>query len=135
MNMRRMRIGLWTLAFATIVVGSLWIARLRFAETEAELKARLSEEDLTALIAWSRETALNREAAPRSWEDAELPDQLRRVGVKRAKTNTFGDKYVFFYLHTGNGKSGLLVAEPTARWPDPPADWSQWRPGLWFHRE
>lgn len=138
MRVRRKRI-VWAAAAAAlllIVLGSVWIARLRFAESEAELKARLSDADLSALVTWGRGTALAPGAPTTRWAAGDLPEPLRRIGVRWAATSTFaGDTFVFFHLHGENGKSGLLVADPTARWPNPPADWSQWKPGLWYHRE
>ena len=100
-----------------------------FGETEAELKARLSEADLAAIVAWGRGTALQTGSE-------ELPEDLRRLGVRWAAVSEFrGEKGVFFYLVSDNGKSGLLVKQPDAGWPDPPHDWSQWSPGVYYHRE
>ena len=33
------------------------------------------------------------------------------------------------------GDLAPLIADPAAKWPHPASDWSQWSPGLWYHRE
>jgi hypothetical protein len=119
-----------------VVIGIVAVSRFRFAETEAELRQRLSDDDVNKMVAWGRQVALDPQSATTRWAEAELPDHLRRVDAKWAATSEFdGHRYLFIHFQGARGKSGLLVADPAAKWPDPASDWSQWSPGLWYHRE
>ena len=139
MQSRHSKILWMTLATAIcliLVVGILALSRFRFAETEAELRQRLSDDDVNMLVAWGRQVALDPQSATTRWAEAELPDHLRRVDAKWAARSEFdGHKYLFIHFQGERGKSGLLIANPGAKWPDPASDWSQWSPGLWYHRE
>jgi hypothetical protein len=139
MQPRRSKIFWIALACAMclmLVVGIVAVSRLRFAETEVELRQWLSDEDVSKLVAWGRQVALDPQSSTARWTEAELPDHLRRIDAKWAATSEFyGHKYLFIHFQGERGKSGLLVADPAAKWPDPAPDWSQWSPGLWYHRE
>jgi hypothetical protein len=137
MKSRRSKIIWVTLAVCLIlVVGITAVSRFRFAETEAELRQRLSDDDVNKLVTWGRQVALDPQSSTTRWGEAELPEDLRRIHAKWAARSEFnGHKYLFIYFHGERGKSGLAVAHPEAKWPDPAPDWSQWSPGLWFHRD
>jgi hypothetical protein len=131
---------MWVMLTLTVglilVVGIVAVSRFRFEETEAELRQRLSDDDVNMLVAWGRQVALDPQTATTRWAEAELPDHLRGVDAKWAARSEFnGHKYLFIHFQGERGKSGLLVADRGAKWPDPASDWSQWSPGLWYHRE
>lgn len=116
-----------------VVVGIVTMSRLRFAETEAELRQRLSDDDLNKLVAWGRQVALDPQSSTARWTEADLPDHLRRIDAKWAARSEFdGHRYVFIQFQ---GESGLLVADAAAKQPRHAPNWSQWSPGLWYHRD